>query len=98
LGGLAGFCGAIVNVLVGVNLDVATTTPISSDAAERFLVTSVNSEFSHIFAYYVYFVSEYAAPVVMGFALWRSRGVAGRRGVRRRHLRGRSGGQVAMSG
>ncbi len=75
LGGIGAFCGAIVNVLVGVNLAVAATAPISSDAAARFLVTSFNSEFSHIFAYYLYFVSEYSAPVLMGFALWRSRSV-----------------------
>ncbi|MGO9506242.1 MAG: recombinase family protein [Mycobacterium sp.] len=48
---------------VGVNLAVAATAPISPDAAARFVVTSFNSEFSHIFAYYLYFVSEYTAPV-----------------------------------
>lgn len=75
LGGIGAFCGAIVNVLVGVNLAAASTAHVSSDAAARFLVTSFNSEFSHVFTYYLYFVSEYTAPVVMGFALWRSRSV-----------------------
>ena len=75
LGGIGAFCGAIVNVLVGVNLIGAATAPISPDAAARFLVTSFNSEFSHIFAYCLYFVSEYTAPVLMGIALWRSRSV-----------------------
>lgn len=75
LGGIGAFCGAILNLLVGVNLAVAATAPISPDAAARFLVTSFNSEFSHIFAYYLYFASEYTAPLLMGFALWRSRSV-----------------------
>lgn len=75
VGGIGAFCGAIVNVLVGVNLAVAATAPISSDAAARFLVTSFNSGFSHIFAYYLYFASEITAPVLMGFALWRSQSV-----------------------
>jgi hypothetical protein len=75
LGGIGAFGGAILNVLVGVNLAVAATARISPDAAARFLVTSFNSEFGHVFAYYLYFVGEFTAPVLMGFALWRSRSV-----------------------
>ena len=37
-------------------------------------MTSFNSEFGHVFTY-VYLLSEYAAPVLMGYALWRSRSV-----------------------
>jgi len=74
LGGIGAFCGAIVNVLVGVNLAAAATAHISPDAAARFLMTSFNSGAGQLFTY-LYFVSEYAAPVVMGFALWRSRSV-----------------------
>ena len=74
LGGIGAFCGAIVNVLVGVNLAAAATARISPDAAARFLMTSFNSGAGQFFTY-LYFVSEYTAPVVMGFALWRSRRV-----------------------
>ncbi|MGO9502411.1 MAG: hypothetical protein ACLPUO_12725 [Streptosporangiaceae bacterium] len=74
LGGIGAFCGAIVNVLVGVNLAAAATAHISPDAAARFLMTSFNSGAGQLFTY-LYFVSEYTAPVVMGFALWRSRSV-----------------------
>ena len=62
------------NVLGGVNLAAAATAHISPDAAARFLTTSFNSGASQLFTY-LYFVSEYTAPVVMGFALWRSRSV-----------------------
>lgn len=74
LGGIGAFCGAIINVLVGVNLAAAATAHTSPDAAARFLLTSFNSGAGQIFTY-LYFVSEYTAPVLMGFALWRSRSV-----------------------
>ncbi len=74
LGGIGAFCGAIVNVLVGVNLAAAATAHISPDAAARFLMTSFNSGAGQFFTY-LYLVSEYTAPVVMGFGLWRSRSV-----------------------
>lgn len=74
LGGIGAFSGAIVNVLVGVNLAAAATAHISPDAAARFLVTSFNSGAGQLFTY-VYFACEYTAPVLMGFALWRSRSV-----------------------
>ena len=74
LGGIGAFCGVIVNVLVGVNLAAAATAHTTPDAAARFLTTAFNSGAGHLFIY-VYFASEYAAPVIMGFALWRSRRV-----------------------
>lgn len=74
LGGLGAFCGAIVNVLVGVNLAAAASAHMTHDAAAQFLVTSFNSPSSQAFTYF-YFLTEYTAPVVMGFALWRSRNV-----------------------
>jgi hypothetical protein len=77
LGGIGAFCGAIVNVLVGVNLAAAATANISPEAAARFLMTSFNSGAGQLFTY-LYFVGEYTAPVVMGFALWRSRSCPGR--------------------
>ena len=74
LGGLGAFCGALVNVLVGVNLAAAATAHMTRDAAARFLVTSFNSGFEHVFSG-VYFAGIFVAPVLMGFALWRSRSV-----------------------
>jgi Domain of unknown function (DUF4386) len=74
LGGLGAFCGAIVNVLAYPNLAAAATSPVSRGAAAQLLVTVFNSEFGHVFLY-VYFVSEYLAPLLMGIALWRSRSV-----------------------
>jgi hypothetical protein len=65
LGGIGAFCGAIVNVLVGVNFAAAATARISPDAAARFLMTSFNYGAGQLFTY-LYFVSEYTAPVVMG--------------------------------
>jgi hypothetical protein len=47
---------------------------MSRGAAARFLVTSFGSVPSQVVEY-AYFASEYAAPVVMGVALWRSRAV-----------------------
>jgi len=72
LGGLGAFCGAIVNVLVGVNLAAAASAHMTHEAAAQFLVTSFGSTSSQAFSY-IYFLTEYAAPVVMGVALWRSK-------------------------
>lgn len=74
LGGIGAFCGAIVNVLVGVGLAAAATAHTSPDAAARFLVTAFNSGAGRFFTD-LYFASEYVAPVLMGLALWRSRRV-----------------------
>jgi hypothetical protein len=74
LGAVGAFCGALVNVLVGVNLAAAATAPISREAAGRFLVTSFHSGFGDVFMD-VYIVGIYLAPVLMGIALWRSRSV-----------------------
>ncbi len=74
IGGIGAFCGAIVNVLVFPNLAAAATAHLTRDAAARFLVTTFNSGFGHVFLY-AYFIGIYAAPALMGFALWRSRSV-----------------------
>ena len=74
LGGLGAFCGAIVNVVVYPGLAAAATAPVSRGAAANLLVTLFNSEFYHVFTY-VYFASEFLAPLLMGIALWRSRAV-----------------------
>jgi hypothetical protein len=74
LGGLGAFAGAMLNVLVGINLASAASAHMTQAAAAQFLVTSFGSWPAQA-AQGVYFAGEYAAPVVMGFALWRSRAV-----------------------
>jgi hypothetical protein len=74
LGGLGAFCGAIVNVVAYPSLAAAAAAPVSRGAAANLLVTAFNSEFGHVFTY-VYFASEFLAPLLMGIALWRSRAV-----------------------
>ncbi len=75
IGGIGAFCGAIVNVLVGVNLAAAVSAHMTQGAAARFLVTTFNSGFEQAFSG-LYFIGVFVAPVFMGFALWRSRSVA----------------------
>ena len=74
LGGIGAFCGAITNVLVGIDLAAAATAHTAPDAAARFLMTVFNSGAGQLFTY-IYFAGEFIAPVLMGFALWRSRRV-----------------------
>jgi hypothetical protein len=74
LGGLGAFCGAIVNVVAYPTLAAAAAAPVSRGAATNLLMTDFNSEFVHVFGY-VYFASEFLAPLLMGIALWRSRAV-----------------------
>jgi hypothetical protein len=74
VGGLGAFCGAIVNVVAYPILAAAATSHVPPDAAAKLLVTVSNSGFYHVFMY-VYFVTEYAAPLLMAIALWRSRTV-----------------------
>jgi hypothetical protein len=74
LGGVGAFAGAMLNVLVGVGLAAAASAHTSQIAAARFLVTSFGSRPAQV-AEYVYVAGQYAAPVVMGYALWRSRRV-----------------------
>jgi hypothetical protein len=74
IGGIGAFCGAIVNVFVGINLAAAATAHVSRQAAARFLVTNFNSRPGQIFTD-AYAFGEFVAPVVMGIALWRSRSV-----------------------
>lgn len=74
LGAVGAFCGVVVNVHVGVDLAAAAAAHLPHDTAARFLVTAFNSTSSKVFTD-VYFISEYAAPPIMAFALWRSRSV-----------------------
>jgi hypothetical protein len=74
IGGVGAFCGAITNVLVYPNLAAAATARLTPDAAARFLVTTFNSWFGQVFLY-AYFIGQYVGPLLMGYALWRSRSV-----------------------
>jgi hypothetical protein len=74
LGGLGAFAGAVFNVLGGISLAAAASAHMTQTAAARFLATSFASGPAQT-AEYVYFVGEYTAPVIMGYALWRSRAV-----------------------
>jgi hypothetical protein len=74
LGGLGAFAGSMLNVLGGISLAAAASAHMTQLGAARFLVTSFGSGPAQAAAY-VYFASEYVAPVVMGYALWRSRAV-----------------------
>jgi hypothetical protein len=74
VGGFGAFCGAIVNVFAYPALAAAAAAPVSRGAAANLLVTASNSEFGQVFTY-VYFGSEFLAPLLMGIALWRSRAV-----------------------
>jgi hypothetical protein len=71
IGGIGAFCGAIVNVLVGINLAAAATAHVSQDAAARILIANFNSGPGQTFTD-VYAFGEFVAPIVMGVALWRS--------------------------
>jgi hypothetical protein len=71
LGGTGAFCGAVVNVFVGINLAAAATAHVTRDAAARLLVANFNSGPGQAFTD-VYAFSEFFAPVIMGIALWRS--------------------------
>ena len=74
IGGLGAFCGAIFNVVVYPGLAAAATAHVPRDAAAKLLVTASNSGFGEVFLY-VYFASEFLAPLLMAIALWRSRTV-----------------------
>jgi hypothetical protein len=74
LGGVGAFAGAMLNVPVGIGLAAAASAHTTQMAAARFLVTSFGSRPAQV-AEYVYIAGQYAAPVVMGYALWRSRAV-----------------------
>jgi hypothetical protein len=74
LGGLGAFCGAIVNAGVYPGLAAAATAHVPPGAAASVLVTGFSSGFAHVFVY-LYFASEYLAPLLMAIALWRSRSV-----------------------
>jgi hypothetical protein len=74
IGGMGAFCGAIVNVLVGINLAAAATAGVTQDAAARILISNFKSGPGQAFTD-VYAFGEFVGPIIMGVALWRSRSV-----------------------
>jgi len=75
MGGIGYFCGAIINVFVGLNLAVVAHARLTREAGAHFLVTSFNSGSGQAFLS-LYAIAECVAPVLMGIALWRSRCVS----------------------
>ncbi|HEY5049905.1 MAG TPA: DUF4386 family protein [Acidothermaceae bacterium] len=71
IGAIGAFCGAVVNVFVGINLAAAATAHVAQDAAARILVATFNSGAGQAFTD-VYAFEEFVSPVLMGIALWRS--------------------------
>jgi hypothetical protein len=71
IGVIGAFCGAVVNVFVGINLAAAATAHVTQDAAARILVANFNSGPGQAFTD-VYAFEEFVAPIIMGIALWRS--------------------------
>jgi hypothetical protein len=74
IGGIGAFCGAIVNVFVGLNLAAAAKSHVATDAAGRVLIANFTSVPGQVFTD-VYAATEFIAPVLMAIALWRSRDV-----------------------
>lgn len=74
IGGIGAFCGAVVNVLVGINVAAAATAHVTGDAAARIVVANFNSPAGKAFTD-AYAFGEVFAPIIMGVALWRSRRV-----------------------
>lgn len=74
IGGFAGFCGLIVNVLIGYNLAAAATSHTTQYAAAQVLVSANTSPLSGVL-FVGYIGGLLAATVLAALALWRSRSV-----------------------
>ncbi len=74
IGGIGAFCGAIVNVFVGLNLAAAASAQLNHGVAAQVLIANFNSVPGQAFTD-IYAFSEIVAPIIMGIALWRSRSV-----------------------
>jgi len=74
VGGLAGFCGVVVNVLIGYNLAAAATSKAAPLAAAQVLV-SANTSFVAVLFFVGYLGGLLVATVLTGIALWRSAAV-----------------------
>ena len=74
VGGLAGFCGGLANVLVGYDLAAAATAHTTPGAAEQVLVTA-NRGWAFDVIFVGYLGGLVVATVLTTVALWRSRAV-----------------------
>jgi hypothetical protein len=75
IGGFACFCGAVVNVLVGINLAGAATAHTTREAAAQVLV-STDTAFASVALLIVYLSGLLVASILTGIALWRGRAAA----------------------
>lgn len=74
IGGFAGFCGAIVNILIGYDLAAAAVAHTSRPAATQVLI-SANRGAAFDVLLVGYLGGVVVATVLIGIALWRSRAV-----------------------
>jgi len=74
-GGLAGFCGALVNTFIGYDLAAAATAHTGRAGAEQVLL-SANRGWVFTLLMIVYLGGVIVATLLSGVALWRSRTVA----------------------
>ncbi len=74
VGGVAGFCGGLANVLVGYDLAAAATAQTLRAGAEQVLVTA-NRGWAFDLVFAAYLGGLVIATVLMTVALWRSRAV-----------------------
>jgi hypothetical protein len=74
IGGFACFSGAVVNVLVGIDLAGAATAHTTREAAAQVLV-STDTAFASVALLVVYLSGLLVASILTGIALWRSRAV-----------------------
>jgi hypothetical protein len=75
VGGIGYFCGAIINVFVGLNVAAVASSHLMRDDAAHLLVTTFNSGSSQVLLD-LYAMANFIAPLLMGIALWRSRCVS----------------------
>jgi hypothetical protein len=74
VGGLAGFCGGLANVLIGYDLAAAATAHTTAAAAERILAAA-NRGWAFDVVFVGYLGGLVVATVLTTVALWRSRSV-----------------------
>ena len=74
LGGFACFCGAVVNVVLGIDVAGAATAHATRAAAAQVLV-STGTAFASVALLVVYLSGLLMASILTGIALWRSRTV-----------------------
>src|SRR5207302_9778091 len=71
VGGLAAFCGALADVVVGFNLAAAATAPTTQAAAAQVLLSGDNSVVANVLVA-AYLGGGLVAIILIGIAVWRS--------------------------